>query len=58
MTYSATIKTIQDSDAQIENINSYLNKYTVDYNRLYRFLENENKFNLNHLLEFFRKTDE
>jgi hypothetical protein len=35
-----------------------LNKYTVDFNRLYNFLAEEKKFKLGNLLSFFSKSNE
>lgn len=47
-----------DNEAEIENSKSFLNKYTVDYTRLYKFLSNEDTFRLQSLLRFFRKTED
>ena len=58
MIYLATIKAAQENETEIENSKSFLNKYTVDYNRLYKFLSNEDNFKLQNLLAFFRKTED
>lgn len=51
----ATIKSAGENEVEIENTKSYLNKYTVDFNRLYAFLNEERKFKLNNLLAYFSK---
>ena len=54
----ASIKSCPENENEIENSKSYLNKYTVDYNRLHSFLSSEDSFRLNNLVLFFRKTED
>jgi hypothetical protein len=56
--YEATIKSAGENEVEIENTKSYLNKYTVDFNRLYNFLAEEKRFKLANLLSFFTKSNE
>ena len=37
----ATIKSNPEAEVEIENSKSYLNKYTVDFNRLHAFIAEE-----------------
>ena len=55
--YSATIKTAQENEVEIQNSQSFLNKYTVDFTRLHNYLKDEQKFKLENLSIFFTKTD-
>lgn len=55
---AATIKSSGENEAEIENTKSYLNKYTVDFNRLHNFLAEEKKFKLQNLLNFFAKNSD
>ena len=54
----ATIKTSSDPNNEIENTKSHLSRYTVDFTRLHRFIETEERFKLQNLLAFFTKGQE
>ena len=53
MNIKDVIKTAQESDIEIENQKSYLNKYTIDVERLYNMLSDDSIFNMKNLLSFF-----
>ena len=47
------IKTTQENEIEIENNKSYLTKYSVDVDRLYNMLSDDDSFHLKKLLSFF-----
>lgn len=47
------IKTTQENEIEIENNKSYLTKYSVDIDRLYNMLSDDDSFHLKKLLSFF-----
>jgi len=47
------IKTTHENDIEIENHKCYLNKYSIDVERLYKMLADDNLFHMKNLLSFF-----